>query len=93
MASADMIVVMDKGHVKWVGTSANLSASPYSRLTSLNEFTASEIQNIECSTNNSTETKQDCKPERDSICVREEAQEIVEIEQRKEGRVEPRVYK
>lgn len=50
------------------------------------------VQSLECSTNTSTETKQDCKPERDSICVPGEAQEIIEIELRKEGRVELTVY-
>lgn len=93
MSSADMIVVMDKGHVKWVGSSTDFSVSSYSTFCSLNEFTVSQVQSLECSTNTSTETKQDCKPERDSICVPGEAQEIIEVELRKEGRVELTVYK
>ncbi|KAJ9693150.1 hypothetical protein PVL29_012054 [Vitis rotundifolia] len=93
MSSADMIVVMDKGHVKWVGSSTDFSVSSHSTFCSLNEFTVSQVQSLECSTNTSTETKQDCKPERDSICVPGEAQEIIEVELRKEGRVELTVYK
>ncbi|XP_059595687.1 ABC transporter C family member 13 isoform X4 [Vitis vinifera] len=93
MSSADMIVVMDKGHVKWVGSSTDFSVSSYSTFCSLNEFTVSQVRSLECSTNTSTETKQDCKPERDSICVPGEAQEIIEVELRKEGRVELTVYK
>uniref|UniRef100_F6HBQ8 ABC-type xenobiotic transporter n=1 Tax=Vitis vinifera TaxID=29760 RepID=F6HBQ8_VITVI len=92
MSSADMIVVMDKGHVKWVGSSTDFSVSSYSTFCSLNEFTVSQVRSLECSTNTSTETKQDCKPERDSICVPGEAQEIIEVELRKEGRVELTVY-
>ena len=92
MSSADMIIVMDKGHVKWVGSSADFSDSSYSTFSSLNEFNVSQVQSPECSTNISTQTNQDCKPEKDSICIPGETQEIIEVEQRKEGRVELTVY-
>lgn len=92
MSSADMIIVMDKGHVKWVGSSTDLSVTSYSTLSSLNEFTISQVQSPECATNTSAQTNQDCKPEKESMCISRETQEIIEVELRKEGRVELTVY-
>lgn len=90
MSSADMIIVMDKGRVKWVGSSTDLSVSSYSTLSSLNEFTISQVQSPECATNTSTQTNQDS--EKESMCISRETQEIIEVELRKEGRVELTVY-
>ncbi|KAK9281952.1 hypothetical protein L1049_004861 [Liquidambar formosana] len=94
ITSADMIVVMDKGHVKWVGSSAELSVSSYSVFSSLNvPNEASQVQRQGCSTNTSTEPKQSLHLERDIIPLSEGAQEVIEVELRKKGRVELTVYK
>lgn len=85
---------MEKGYVKWVGSSANLSVSSYSALSPLNEFdTNLHIQRQECSMHTNTEVKQNLILEKDTTGFSEEAHEIIEVEQRKEGRVELTVYK
>ena len=38
ISSPDMIILMDKGHVKWVGSSIDLSLSSYSAFSPLNEL-------------------------------------------------------
>lgn len=90
---ADMIVVMDNGHVKWVGSPADSSLASYMSILSLNEFnTFSESQNNETKLNLDDETSKPC--EHDSIISNpNEALDIVEVETRKEGRVESAVYK
>lgn len=89
---ADMVVVMDNGHVKWVGSPSDSSVASYISFLSPNEFdTFSEVQRNGKMTNLNSET---VKPdERDSISTSNEAQDIVEAEARKEGRVESAVYK
>ncbi|KAB1218804.1 ABC transporter C family member 13 [Morella rubra] len=94
ISSADLIIVMEKGYVKWVGSSANLSVSSYSALSPLNEFdTNLHIQRQECSMHTNTEVTQNLILEKDTTGFSEEAHEIIEVEQRKEGRVELTVYK
>lgn len=87
-----MVVVMDNGHVKWVGSPSDSSVASYISFLSPNEFdTFSEVQRNGKMTNLNSETG---KPdERDSISTSNEAQDIIEAEARKEGRVEPTVYK
>lgn len=90
-----MIIVMDKGHVKWVGSPTDFSLSSYSALSPLNEFdTIAHIQVQECSMDACQEVKQKLLTEENTAChSSEEAQEIIEAEARKEGRVELTVYK
>ncbi|KAK7843264.1 abc transporter c family member 13 [Quercus suber] len=93
ISSADLVVLMEKGHVKWVGSSADLSVSSYSAFSPLNEFdTSLHIQRQECSMAANTEGKQSLL-EKSTTHVSEEAEEIIEVELRKEGRVELTVYK
>ncbi|CAL5361622.1 unnamed protein product [Camellia sinensis] len=93
ISSADIIVVMDKGHVNWVGSSADLSISSLA-FSSLKEFNiSSQVQTIETSGNTSTETKENVISESDCIHVSEGEEQVIEGEQRKEGRVELNVYK
>nr|QVT92351.1 ABC transporter [Salvia miltiorrhiza] len=89
---ADMVVVMDNGHVKWVGSPADSSLTSYVSFLSLNDFdTFTEAQRNEKLPSLNGETE---KPrELDSISTSNEAQDIVEVEARKEGRVESAVYK
>lgn len=90
-----MIIVMDKGHVKWVGSSTDLSLSSYSALSPLNELdTIAQIQGQECKINTCQEAEQKLLVEENTaFCSSEGAQEIIEVEARKEGRVELAVYK
>ncbi|GMQ09243.1 hypothetical protein CsSME_00052686 [Camellia sinensis var. sinensis] len=93
ISSADIIVVMDKGHVNWVGSSADLSISSLA-FSSLKEFNiSSQFQTIERSGNTSTETKENVISESDCIHVSEGEEQVIEGEQRKEGRVELNVCK
>ncbi|KAJ7951988.1 ABC transporter C family member 13 [Quillaja saponaria] len=94
MSSADMIVVMDKGHVKWVGSSADFSTSSYLAFSPLNEFDQlfhDQGQNRTISS--SSEIKQHSVIEGDNVPVLVGGKEIIEVEMRKEGNVELRVYK
>ncbi|PSS06244.1 ABC transporter C family member 13 like [Actinidia chinensis var. chinensis] len=84
---------MDKGHLKWVGHSTDLSTSSiaFSSLEEFNLFSQVQIQEISGSI--STEVKEDVNPESDCIHVSEGVEYVIEGELRKEGRVEPTVYK
>ncbi|OMO74143.1 hypothetical protein COLO4_26706 [Corchorus olitorius] len=94
ISSADMIIVMEKGHVKWVGNPADLAVSGYSGFVSVNEFdTSSYIHSKLCHTNASNMGIQCLSLEENNANAPLEAQEIVEAEQRKEGTVELIVYK
>ncbi|KAM7471627.1 hypothetical protein LguiA_009810 [Lonicera macranthoides] len=94
ISSADLIIVMDRGRVKWVGSPADSSVSSFVKVSSSEEFNiSSQVQRQEISTNNYTEDQQKLLLESDGIHVSEEAQVIIEVELRKEGRVEPTVYK
>ncbi|TYH16570.1 hypothetical protein ES288_A05G126600v1 [Gossypium darwinii] len=93
ISSADMIVVMERGHVKWVGNSSDLAVSAYSGFASVNEFDASYIHSKLYSTNTSYMDKQSPLLENNTLDVPLEAQDIIEAEQRKEGKVELIVYK
>ncbi|KAK7325305.1 hypothetical protein VNO77_29465 [Canavalia gladiata] len=94
ISSADVIIVMDKGHVKWMGSSADFLISSYTAFSPLNEID-SALQNHRksCSTDVSSKSKE--QPFLDTIIThaQEEAEEIVEVELRKEGKVELGVYK
>lgn len=84
-----MVVVMDKGEVKWVGSSDDLKVSIHSAFCSVNELSiASQVENGECITKSSQ-----ILVEKDEVHSSEEVQEIVETEFRKQGRVELIVYK
>ncbi|KAL8456965.1 hypothetical protein ACS0TY_034986 [Phlomoides rotata] len=89
---ADMVVMMDNGHVKWVGSPADSSVASYISFLSLNEFnTFTEVQKNKKLSNFDGETE---KPqELDSISTINEGQDTIEVETRKEGRVESTVYK
>lgn len=85
---------MDKGCVKWVGSPADSSVSSFVKFSSSEEFNiSSQVRRQEISTNNYTEDQQKLLLEGDGIHVSEEAQVIIEVELRKEGRVEPTIYK
>ncbi|KAL0319052.1 UNVERIFIED_CONTAM: ABC transporter C family member 13 [Sesamum angustifolium] len=89
--AADMVVVLDKGHVKWVGSPADSSVTSYISFLSLNEFgTLAEGRNSKKLLNISGESEK--AQEVESISTSSEGQDIVEVEVRKDGRVESTVY-
>ncbi|PIA65651.1 hypothetical protein AQUCO_00100866v1, partial [Aquilegia coerulea] len=88
---ANMIVIMDKGHVKWTGLLAEFVASPYSTIPSLKESLVSTSQLLEQESNNSS-SGESIHPESDYLGRSEEAQ-VTETETRKEGTVDLSVYK
>lgn len=88
-----MIVVLDKGHVKWKGSSADFPTSSYTAFSPLNEMdSTSHNQQQSCSTNSSI-TKEQSLPDRILTQALEEAEDVIEVELRKEGKVELGVYK
>ncbi|KAK3021801.1 hypothetical protein RJ639_047156, partial [Escallonia herrerae] len=92
ISSADMVVVMDKGRVTWAGSPTESSVFPYVAFSSPEEFNVSsqvekQEQNIDII------SQEDVLLDGDCTHVSEEAQDIIEVEQRKEGRVEFTVYK
>nr|XP_048320178.1 ABC transporter C family member 13-like isoform X1 [Ziziphus jujuba var. spinosa] len=94
MSSADLIIVMDKGQVKWIGNSTDLSVSSYSAFSPLNELdTIGHNQGQEYGMDTGTEVEQKSLIEENTASASEVVQEIIEVEARKEGRVELTVYK
>ncbi|RXH88432.1 hypothetical protein DVH24_000031 [Malus domestica] len=95
ISSADRIVVMDKGHVKWVGSSADLPVSLCSAFSPLNEFdTCLQNERQESSVVDTLmESQQTLILEKETVPASDGTQEIIEVEARKEGRVELTIYK
>ncbi|XP_077238132.1 multidrug resistance-associated protein 11 isoform X2 [Tasmannia lanceolata] len=92
---ADMVIVMDKGHVNWAGSVADFSLSGYAKISPLenSKTLPSQLLKQKGNPNVSGELKPDPLVERDFIAISEETQEITEAELRKEGKVELSVYK
>ncbi|KAG8379711.1 hypothetical protein BUALT_Bualt07G0117400 [Buddleja alternifolia] len=89
---ADMVLLMDKGRVKWAGSPSDSSINSYTAFLSQNEFnTLSEVQKNKKVSNISGEPEK--AQEVDCISTSNEAEDIVQVETRKEGRVETTVYK
>ncbi|KAL3835470.1 hypothetical protein ACJIZ3_010206 [Penstemon smallii] len=89
---ADMVVVMDKGRVKWEGSPNDSSFTSYISFLSPDEFnTFSEVHNKEKLSNIPSGSKD--AHEVECVSTSHEAQDIIEVETRKEGRVELSVYK
>lgn len=87
---------MEKGHVKWVGRSTCLPVSSYSAFSPLNEFDKFLLnERKECNVTADALTKgQPNLPlEKDIVPASEGRQDIIEVEARKEGKVELSVYK
>ncbi|XP_061373093.1 ABC transporter C family member 13 isoform X2 [Gastrolobium bilobum] len=94
ISSADVIVVMDKGHVKWMGSSADFPISSYTAFTPLNEIdSALHNHKQSCSINPSSKSKELSLPDRVIMHTPEGAEDVIEVELRKEGKVELGVYK
>ncbi|BAT91542.1 hypothetical protein VIGAN_07014500 [Vigna angularis var. angularis] len=91
---ADKIVVMDKGHIKWIGNSDDFPINSCTQFSSLNEID-SALQNHgqSCSPNLYSKSEEQSLLGTSIVPALEGAEEIVEVELRKEGKVEIGVYK
>lgn len=81
-----MVVVMDKGKVKWSGTVTDMPKSISPTFSLSNEFDIS-------SPNHFTKRKEPLSIEKHDVDEITEAADIVKVEERKEGRVEVMVYR
>ncbi|XP_031389468.1 ABC transporter C family member 13 isoform X2 [Punica granatum] len=89
ISRADMVVVMEKGGVMWVGQPAELAISEYSAFLTLTWSNAL----LQCPVQESCMSSSEVREETELLSALEIAQEIIEEELRKEGRVELIVYK
>lgn len=89
--AANIVVEMEKGRIKWVGTP--LTFSSYLALPSIDKLScSSEVQVEDKESILSSEAREEVQ-EQDCSDILEVVQETAEAEARKEGRVEPVVYK
>uniref|UniRef100_M4D807 ABC-type xenobiotic transporter n=1 Tax=Brassica campestris TaxID=3711 RepID=M4D807_BRACM len=88
ISCADMVVVMDKGEVKWSGTVTDMPKSIFPSMSSSNEFDMSSSKHLTNKRKESLTIKKDDVDE-----VSSEAADTVKVEERKEGRVEVAVYR
>ncbi|XP_057248104.1 ABC transporter C family member 13 isoform X2 [Beta vulgaris subsp. vulgaris] len=90
--SADIVVVMSKGRVKLVGSPTDLTSySEFSAHTALSP--SLPVQNQKNSVEFSCEAEDRSCQGNECIQISEEAEEILELEERKEGKVELFVYR
>ncbi|XP_057540616.1 ABC transporter C family member 13 isoform X3 [Amaranthus tricolor] len=89
--SADIVVLMSKGCVKLVGSPADLSScSEYSAHTALSPLLVlNQVKSVE----SCLETESSSCEEKECIQIFEETEETIELEERKEGKVELSVYR
>ncbi|CAN7081183.1 unnamed protein product [Brassica oleracea var. botrytis] len=87
ISCADMVVVMDKGEVKWFGTVTDMPKSIFPSLSSSNEFDMSSSKHL------TNKRKESLSIKKDDVDEVSEAADIVKVEERKEGRVEVAVYR
>ncbi|KAK8918386.1 ABC transporter C family member 13 [Platanthera zijinensis] len=95
IASAHLVVVMDKGNVRWTGTFHGFLSSPFSTISTVEDSKNPFLQTSERKSNSiaSIEIKSYIEQEGDHIVSLDQTQVVAESEFRKEGRVEFDVYK
>ncbi|KAG7036545.1 ABC transporter C family member 13 [Cucurbita argyrosperma subsp. argyrosperma] len=92
--SADMVIVMDKGKLKWVGNPSNLSGSSYVAFSKSNELdTTVRIQGQNGQIIERTDTHKHLVDEKNDMNTPNGVTETIDDEMRKEGRVQFSVYK
>ncbi|XP_049393908.1 ABC transporter C family member 13 isoform X2 [Solanum stenotomum] len=93
ISAADLVIVMDKGHVQWVGNPIDFTFPSDVAFSTIDEVSScSEVQQQDKRSNISSEIQQKTS-EGDVICTSNENQGTDESEARKEGKVEVIVYK
>ncbi|WOK92133.1 hypothetical protein Cni_G00824 [Canna indica] len=92
---ADLIIIMDKGHLKWAGTSSSFLESPHSKISVPNNLEFSSLELLPEKSMESTSNEIMFVPmvDREFVAALEEEKKSADIELRKEGRVELVVYK
>ncbi|CAI9113865.1 OLC1v1014556C1 [Oldenlandia corymbosa var. corymbosa] len=90
--AADMVVELDKGTVKWVGSPSELSLSSYLAVPSIDNCNVTSVVQVEQMSSAITEVQEEVQ-EDDSVCNLGDLKGSIEAEKRKEGRVELMVYK
>ncbi|GJZ67089.1 ABC transporter C family member 13 isoform X1 [Tanacetum coccineum] len=91
--AADMVVIMDKGQVKWVGSPTDCSSSTYAAFVRQEELkTSSETKAQVESVDACTGVQESVVVESDGIDIMDADDNIIRVEERKEGRVETSVY-
>ncbi|PWA36498.1 ABC transporter C family member 13 [Artemisia annua] len=91
--AADMIVIMDKGQVKWVGSPTDCSSSTYAAFVRQEELkTSSETKAQVESVDTCTGVQESVVVESEGIDIMDTDDNIIRVEERKEGRVETSVY-
>lgn len=90
ISSADTVVLIDKGQVTWIGSPSPSSIDSFIAPSMRQDFNiSSEVQNQDIDVN----VQQNVLVESDDILVLEDDPYAIDVEQRKEGRVEPVTYK
>ncbi|XP_060205268.1 ABC transporter C family member 13 isoform X1 [Lycium barbarum] len=93
ISAADLVIMMDKGHVKWVGNPIEFSCPSDVAFSTIDELSScSEVQQQDKRSNISSEIQQKIS-EGDFICTPDGNQVTDESEARNEGKVEVIVYK
>lgn len=89
--AADMVVEMDKGRVKWLGTPSDLNVSSYLAFPSIDNCSVSSEIQAEERSSFAIEAKEEVQE--DDSGYLNGVHGTIEAETRKEGRVELVVYK
>ena len=88
-----MVVIMDKGQVKWVGSPTDCSSSTYAAFVRQEELkTSSETKAQVESVDTCTGVQESVVVESEGIDIMDADDNIIRVEERKEGRVETSVY-
>ncbi|KAI7753670.1 hypothetical protein M8C21_015812 [Ambrosia artemisiifolia] len=91
--SADMVVIMEKGQVKWVGSPASCADSPYASYVRPEELNTSYDTKAQVEVGDTCmRVQEDDVAESEIINIVDPADDIISVEERKEGRVETIVY-
>lgn len=93
ISAADLVIVMDKGHVQWMGNPLEFTCPSDVAFSTIDEVSScSEVQQRDKGSNISSEIQQKIS-EDEFICTPDGNQVTDESEVRKEGKVEFIVYK
>lgn len=88
-----MVVIMDKGQVTWVGSPTDISTSLYASFVRQEELNASfETKALVETGDYFTEVQESVVEESEGINIIDPTDNIIKVEERKEGRVETTVY-
>ncbi|KAI3737516.1 hypothetical protein L2E82_27520 [Cichorium intybus] len=90
--AADIVVIMEKGQVKWVGSPSECSSSSYASFVKPEELNSSYSETQVESEDTFMEVQERVATESECIDIIDTTDNIIRAEERKEGRVETTVY-